>query len=99
MKQLVQRVDVGGHPGHQTADRVAVEEGDRQPLQVAEDLPAQVVHDVLPHELHHVALGVEHDEGEDQRDQVDRRRGREPFGRPRLPGRSRGARSVADTHG
>ena len=58
-EQLVQGVDVGGHPGHQAADRVPVEEGERQALQVPEDLPAQVVHDVLPHQLQHVPLRVE----------------------------------------
>ena len=72
-EELVHRVDVGGDPGHQPADRVAVEVGDVQPLQVREDLAPHVVHDALPDQLHHVALGIEHEEGEDQRGQVDQR--------------------------
>ena len=78
-EHLVQGVHVGRHPGHQPADRVAVVEGDGQPLQVAEDLPAQVVHHVLPHELHQIALGVQHDEGQDQGGEVDARGHRQPL--------------------
>ena len=37
-EELVQRLDVGGDPGHQPADRVAVEVGDAEPLEMAEDL-------------------------------------------------------------
>ncbi len=70
-EHLVQGVDVGGHPGHQPADRVAVVEGERQALEMAEDLPPQVLHDVLAHELEDVALGVKGDEGEDQGRQED----------------------------
>ena len=98
-EELVQGVHVGGHPGDQPADGVAVVEGDGQALQVAEDLPAQVVHDVLPHELHHVALGVEHEEREHQGHQVDHRHDRQPLGghggRDRSPAPARHSRPSA----
>ena len=36
-EQLVQRFDVGRHARHETADRIAIEEHDRQALHVRED--------------------------------------------------------------
>ena len=46
-EQLVQRLHVGGDPGHQPADRIPVEVADAQPLQVGEDLHSEVVHHPL----------------------------------------------------
>ena len=51
-EEVVQHIHVGGHPGHQAAHGVAIEKGHFQPLQVQEDLLAQVVHHLLPHQLH-----------------------------------------------
>ena len=72
-EHLVERVDVGGHARHQPADRIAVEELHVQPLQVSEDLLAEVVHDVLAHQIHQDHLRVEHGEAADERDEVERR--------------------------
>src|SRR6185503_19425522 len=47
----------------------------------------QVGHDALPHELHDVALGVEHDKGEHQRTEVRRRRRDNAVERRRPPSR------------
>ncbi len=80
-EHLVQGVHVRGHPGHQPADGIAVVEGQGQALEMAEDLPPQIVHDVLPHELEDVALGVEGHEGEHQGGQIDGRDGREALHR------------------
>ena len=49
-EQLVQRLDIRGHPGHQPADRVPVEVLDAESLKVSEDLHTQVVHDALTDE-------------------------------------------------
>ena len=49
-EELVQRLDVGRHPGHQPADRIPVEVGDAEPLQMAEDLHPEVVHHPLADE-------------------------------------------------
>ncbi len=65
-EQLVERVHVGGHPRHQAADRVAVEKGRFQLLQVTEDLQAQVAHDLLPHQVDQHRLAEA--QGEDQDD-------------------------------
>ena len=54
-EQLVQGLDVGGDPGHQPADRVAVEVRDAEPLEMAEDLHAEIVH----HPLADVARSAE----------------------------------------
>ena len=69
---LGERVDVVRDPRHQPADRVAVEERQRQELQVAEQLEAQVVHRALPDPGREERLpvadaraGGEHDEIED----------------------------------
>ena len=45
--QLLQRLDVGGHAGHEHAGAVAVEELHRQLLGVAEDLVAQIAQEPL----------------------------------------------------
>ena len=41
-EHLVQDVDVGGHPGHQPADRIAIVELKVEPLQMAVDLPCRM---------------------------------------------------------
>ena len=55
-EHLVQRVHVGGEAGDEAADGVAVEEGNVHALQMAEDLGAHVVHDLLAGPLHEVGL-------------------------------------------
>ncbi len=55
-EHLVQRVHVGGDPRDQSADGVLVEEADVHVLQVAEDLAAQIEHDLLAGPLHGVGL-------------------------------------------
>ncbi len=55
-EHLVEGVDVGGEAGDEAADGVAVEEGDVHALQVAEDLAAQIEHDLLAGPLHEVGL-------------------------------------------
>ena len=46
-EQLVERLDVPRHPRHQAPHRGSVEVRDRQPLQVREQLGAQVLHHAL----------------------------------------------------
>ena len=73
-EHLVERVDVGGHAGHEPAHGIPVEVLDVEPLQMPEDLFAEVVHDVLPHQIHQHHLRVEHGESGDQRGHVKDRR-------------------------
>ncbi len=70
-EHLVERVDVGGDAGDQPADGVAVEEGGRHALQMAEDLAAQVEHDLLAGPLHQVGLEELQHEGNEQRAEVE----------------------------
>ncbi len=46
-EQLVECLDVGGDPGHQPADRIAVEVGDAETLQVGEQLEPEIGHHSL----------------------------------------------------
>jgi hypothetical protein len=55
-EHFVERVDVRGDARDETADGVAIEEGDVQALDVAENLRAQVEHDLLAGPLHEVGL-------------------------------------------
>ena len=55
-KHIVDGVHVGGEPGDQAAHGVSVEEADVHALHVAEDVAAQVEHDLLPRPLHQVSL-------------------------------------------
>ena len=70
-EHLVERVDVGGDAGDEFADGVAVEEGGGHALQMAEDLAAQIEHDLLPGPLHHVGLQEFEDVGDEQRAEVE----------------------------
>ena len=70
-EHFVQRVHVAGDAGDQAADRVLVEEGDVQALQVAEDLAAQIEHHLLSGPLHDVGLGELEQEAEQQNADVD----------------------------
>jgi hypothetical protein len=70
-EHLVEGVDVGGETGDEAADGVAVVEGGRHALQVAEDLLAHVEHDLLAGPLHEVGLEEFEQEGEEQRAKVD----------------------------
>jgi hypothetical protein len=69
-EQLVQRLHVGRDPGHQPADRIAVEVGDAEALEMPEDLHAQVVHHPLPHEGRQQHPGVLHHQLQQQGRQV-----------------------------
>ena len=55
-EHLVDGVDVGGEAGDQAADGVRVEEADVHALHVAEDVAAQIEHDLLAGPLHQVGL-------------------------------------------
>ena len=71
-KQLVQRLDVRGHPGHQAAYRVPIEIADAEPLQMGEDLHPEVVHDPLPDVGGQQRLPILHTEVHQQGGQEDR---------------------------
>ena len=73
-EQLVERFDVRRHARHEPPDRIAVEERDRQPLQVREDLHAQIAHHALAEQAREHRLAVRatrtastSDRGEQQR--------------------------------
>ena len=70
-EHLVDGVHVGGEARDQAADGVRVEEADVHALHVAEDLAAQVEHDLLAGPLHQVGLNKLQTEGQDQRGEVD----------------------------
>ena len=55
-EHLVERVHVAGEPRDQASHGIRVEETDVHALHVAEDLAAQVEHDLLPGPLHQVGL-------------------------------------------
>jgi hypothetical protein len=57
-EQLVERVDVGGHAGHQPPDRIPVVERDVEHLEPRVDLHPQIEHDALPDHLHRGGLQV-----------------------------------------
>ena len=83
-----QRVDVVGDPRHQSADRIPVEERERESLQVREELHAQVVHGLLPdvareHRLP-VAEARTHDKDGDVRE-AERSEARQSLVDPDLP--------------
>jgi hypothetical protein len=69
-EQLVEHVHVVRDARHQPADRIAVEVGERQPLQVAEQPHAQVEHDVLADALHDLVLEIAEAEAHQQHRQV-----------------------------
>ncbi len=70
-EHLVEGIDVRGDAGDELADRVVIEERGLHALQVAEDLAAQVEHDLLACPLHHVGLGELEDVGEQERAEVE----------------------------
>ena len=70
-EHLVQRVHVGGDARDQPTDRVLVEEGDVQALQVAEDLAAEIEHHFLSGPLHVIGLQELEQEAEDKQADVD----------------------------
>ena len=80
-EHLVQGVDVGGHPGDQAADRVAVEEASGSRWRWAKICRRRSFMMYCPMSCMHVALGVEGAEGEDQDRQVEQGRHRQPLGR------------------
>ena len=65
-EKIVEGIDVRGHARDQPTDRISVEVAHRQPLHVAEDLAAHVVHGLLADALHDAKLCVLGEEIEDQ---------------------------------
>jgi hypothetical protein len=57
-EQLIERFDVRSHARDQSADRIAIEEVDRQSLQVRKQLAPQVAHHALPEERGEDRLAV-----------------------------------------
>ncbi len=55
-KHFVDGVHVGGEAGDQAADGMGVKEADVHALHVAEDVAAQIEHDLLAGPLHQVGL-------------------------------------------
>ena len=70
-EHFVEGVDVGGEAGDEAADGVAIVEGGRHALEVAEDLAAHVEHDLLAGPLHEVGLEEFEQEGEEKTAEVD----------------------------
>ena len=70
-EHLVERIDVRGDARDQPADGIVIEEGGRHALQVAEDLAAQVEHDLLAGPLHGVGLQEFEQVGDEQRAEVE----------------------------
>src|SRR5579863_8812575 len=70
-EHLVDRIHVGGETRDQTPDRIRVEEADVQSLHVAEDLAAQVEHDLLAGPLHQVSLNELEQIGRDLQTEID----------------------------
>src|SRR4029077_13360217 len=57
-EHFIQRVHVSGNARDQAADGILVKEPDVHVLQMAEDLAAQVEHDLQAGPLHQVGLGI-----------------------------------------
>ena len=72
--ELVDRLDVVRHPADQDAGAVPLVEAEREPLQVAEELRAQVGEDPLADPAGHVRLDVRHAPVREAGDDEDRRR-------------------------
>ena len=72
-EHLVEGVDVGGDAGDEFAYGIVIEEGRRHALQMAEDLAAQVEHDLLPGPLHHVGLQKFEKKGDEKGAKVEER--------------------------
>ena len=89
-EQLVQRFDVRRHAGHEPPHRIAVEERDRQPLEVREDLDAEIAHHALAEKARQHRLAVREQELEQQRGGEQRR------ARERDPGISTRDRDIDD---
>jgi hypothetical protein len=70
-EHLIKGVHVGGETGDEAADGVAIEEGNVHALQMAKDLGAHVVHDLLPGPLHEIGLRELKDVGEAESADVD----------------------------
>ena len=72
-EHFVQGVNVGGDARDQAADGILVEEGNVQPLQMAENLAAEIEHHFLAGPLHEVGLQELEQETEDQQADIDGR--------------------------
>src|SRR5690606_14171630 len=69
-EEFVQDLDVVGDAGHEPPDRVFVEEGEAQSLEVAEDLATKVVHHALADPGGEHGLSVLEREGQGERSEV-----------------------------
>ena len=76
-EEIVQRVDVRGHAGHQAPDRTAVEETHGQALHALEDFFSQIVQRLLPDVLHDADLQILNREAQEQRRQRKQRNERD----------------------
>ena len=72
-EHFVDGVDVGGDAGDEAAYGVGIEEADVHALHVAEDVAAQVEHDLLAGPLHQVGLDELEQVGRNLADEVDDR--------------------------
>ena len=72
-EQLVEHVHVAGDAGEQAPHRMAVEEGDRQALQVPEQPHPEIHHDALADVLHELRLQVAEPEAHQQHREVEHR--------------------------
>ena len=66
-------LDVVGRARHEPADGIAVEEAEVQPLEVGEDVAAQVAHRRLPRQRHQHAVPVLERRADQHRHEVERR--------------------------
>ncbi len=78
-EHFVQSVDVGGHARDQPSNRILVVESDVHPLEVAEDLAAQVEHHLLPGPLHEIRLQELEHKSEGQQGEIDAGNLRDPM--------------------
>ena len=83
-EHFVQRVHIGSDARDQPSYGILVIKTDMHPLQMTEDLAAQVEHDLLPGPLHEVGLQEFEHEGEDQQPEIDPRDLRDSLQRPRI---------------
>ncbi len=70
-KQIIQHIHVGGDARYQAPDRILIEVGDIEPLQVSHELTAQIKHRLLSCPLHQVRLSEIKKETEYDDTQVD----------------------------
>src|SRR6185312_866347 len=70
-EHFVEGIDVAGEAGDEAAYGVAVIKGDMHPLEVGEDLAAEIEHDLLAGPLHEVGLGKLAEVGNEEGSEID----------------------------